>query len=145
MGNSRAQLFAIFFGLLTLGYNACSPVKFATYSSEGVDGGPSGPQCTASTLQYCASKQKSITVRAPTSQVDVLVIVDDSTSMEIERKKLGSRMKTFTDRLSGLDWQLCVTTTSPQSGLQGQLYKFTNNQYVLNATSPTTGKDIDGD
>jgi hypothetical protein len=130
---------------LAVAFNACSPVKFSSYAGDGVIGksGDPIPGCSASDLDKCQLKQKSITVRAPTSQVDVLAIIDTSKSMTVERTKLGSRMKTFTDQLQGLDWQLCVTTTDPATA--GDLYKFTNDQYVLTKNSPTTNADVDGD
>ncbi len=141
MGSLRAKFTVMIIGLVTIGYNACSPVKFATSSSSD----DLKPLCTASDLSNCTAKEKTIAVRAPTTDVDVLVIVDDSGSMETEREKLGSRMKSFTDRLSGLDWQICVTTTSPNDSYQGNLYKFSNGDYVLNASSPSNGIDVDQD
>ena len=149
----HARLWLIIGFLTVVASNACSPVSFSTASSEGDgvngNGNPScAPDCDGDGNPdpgVPVLKQKTITVKAPTSEVDVLLIVDDSGSMVPERQKLGERMRNFTDRLNGLDWRICVTTTSPLSSLQGKLYQFTNGQTVLTTNSANTGTDVNGD
>jgi hypothetical protein len=52
-------------------------------------------------------------VAAGNKQVDFLLVLDDSNSMQPELKKLSARMATFVSFLeaSQIDWQMCVTTT----------------------------------
>ncbi|MAE75129.1 MAG: hypothetical protein CL675_13635 [Bdellovibrionaceae bacterium] len=71
------------------------------------------------------------------SALDVLVVIDNSSSMSEERKKLGQAMQNFTDVLSDVDWQLAITTTdvkTNQAGRRGTLlpYKMNNNKKVIN-------------
>ncbi|MBT4761567.1 MAG: hypothetical protein HOO06_07725 [Bdellovibrionaceae bacterium] len=62
------------------------------------------------------------------AKLDVLVVVDNSTSMEAEQTKLGSRMEKFTAQLKDIDWNLGITTTdvskSSPHGIRGSLVKF---------------------
>jgi hypothetical protein len=56
--------------------------------------------------------------------VDVLVVVDNSYSMEVEQQKLGERLDRFVSSLQGVDWQIGITTTDASSGnygIQGSL------------------------
>lgn len=50
------------------------------------------------------------------NQVDFLLVIDDSSSMLEDQKKLAARLGGFADRLSQLqvDWQMCVTVTRDQ-------------------------------
>lgn len=55
-------------------------------------------------------------VAAGNKQVDFLLVLDDSNSMQPELKKLSARLATFVSFLeaSQIDWQMCVTTTRPK-------------------------------
>lgn len=59
-------------------------------------------------------------VSVQNNQVDILLVVDDSNSMLKHNQKLASKLQGFVNNLStsGLDWQMCVTTTRalPVSG-----------------------------
>lgn len=48
--------------------------------------------------------------------LDVLLVIDDSSSMLADNQKLAARMKGFVDGLTaqGIDWQMCVTITQAQ-------------------------------
>lgn len=69
------------------------------------------------------------------NKVDILLITDNSGSMEYEQKSMAQRMSTFINQLAGLDWRIAVTTTDPRadvawgdgkliemSGLPGQTF-----------------------
>lgn len=43
--------------------------------------------------------------------VDILFVIDNSGSMDAERKELGARLQGMLDKIGGLNWQLAVTTT----------------------------------
>lgn len=51
------------------------------------------------------------------NKVDVLFVIDDSGSMDIERRKLGERLGDFTETLGDLDWQVCITLTAARGEL----------------------------
>lgn len=59
-------------------------------------------------------KTTTKTVQATDNQVDILLIVDDSSSMEEDQKKLAARMSGFIEDLesSNLDYQVCITATN---------------------------------
>jgi len=52
-------------------------------------------------------------------QVDILFVDDNSASMETEQRALGSRFTSFINELSGVDWQIGITTTDVSVGLYG--------------------------
>lgn len=65
---------------------------------------PSGPR----TVTY------NSTVPPVNNQVDILLVVDNSSSMAIAQKQLGSQLNQFATTLSNLniDWQMCMTVTT---------------------------------
>lgn len=50
------------------------------------------------------------------AKVDVLFVVDNSTSMLTEQDKLGSRLSSFISSIKRLDWQIGITTTDVSTG-----------------------------
>ena len=62
--------------------------------------------------------------------------------MEYEQQSMGSRTKDFLSVLSGLDWQIAVTTTDPNSSQWGDgrfvPLKGLSSQYILQSTLPQT-------
>ncbi len=73
--------------------------------------------------------------------VDILFVVDNSTSMTLEQQKLGERLDTFVNSLDGLDWQIGITTTDVTSytyGLKGSLISLEGaSGYILNNNIPS--------
>jgi hypothetical protein len=72
------------------------------------------------------------------TQADILVVIDNSLSMAPEQKNMAERFKDFTQSLSGLDWQLAITTTdvhdSSLSTSDGKMLKFeATNSFLLNS------------
>jgi hypothetical protein len=70
-----------------------------------------------------------------TNSVDIIFVIDTSTSMDSERAALGQRLSSFVSGLNGLDWQICLTTTDMKAE-QGTMVNFSNNQKVLRPTTP---------
>lgn len=68
---------------------------------------------TTTTVPGYVTRTKSITVSPTMTQVDILLVVDDSSSMAQDNAKLAARMSTFVGELQAvnLNWQMCVTTT----------------------------------
>lgn len=48
-------------------------------------------------------------------KVDILMVVDNSTSMEYEQQSMAKRVGNMLAVLKGLDWQIAVTTTDPRN------------------------------
>jgi hypothetical protein len=53
------------------------------------------------------------------NKVDILLIDDNSASMEYEQKSMAKRMATFLSVLKGLEWRIAITTTDPADGTWG--------------------------
>lgn len=54
---------------------------------------------------------KSVRVNGAQDTLDVLVVVDNSVSMEFEQSNMATRFSSFLDQLQGLNWRVGVTTT----------------------------------
>ena len=124
---------AIAFFALALCLSACAPVGFEMQpeSAKIVD-----PNCIVSIGEDCGEPppppvpvNETITTQT-TNKIDILIVIDNSGSMDVERAALGNRLKNFLDPLAGLDWQLCVTT-SDVGDQNGQPIKFPNGSRVL--------------
>src|SRR5690606_4781259 len=46
---------------------------------------------------------------------DILIVIDNSGSMEYEQRNMAQRVSNFLSILQGLDWRIAVTTTDPTS------------------------------
>ena len=73
-------------------------------------------------------------------KVDILMVIDNSGSMEYEQQSMASRVRNFLSVIRGLDWQIAVTTTDPDNKPLGDgrfipIYG-TNGQYILDTTTP---------
>jgi hypothetical protein len=68
---------------------------------------------TCSTNGQTIHVDRWITVPATSRKVDVLVVDDNSRSMQSEQQNMGSRMGSFVQSLTnnGLDWQIGIVTT----------------------------------
>jgi hypothetical protein len=60
------------------------------------------------------------TVPVTSNNVDILLIIDDSGSMDADQKKLSAKLANFASMLENqavlpIDWQMCVTVTRAQS------------------------------
>jgi len=127
--------------------SACSPVNFGMDQKDGsgvTDGTPTtgsnpptkcylGNDCDDGTPPPQPFPVKETLTTQTTTKVDVLVVIDNSGSMDTERANLANRLKSFLDPLKGLDWRLMVTTTDIDKE-KGQPMKFGNgNKYLTSA------------
>lgn len=132
---------------------SCSPVDFSS-SPESVNG-QGGPGTSPNPDQPCylgdcddGSPKTPYAVNETigtkvTNKVDVLVVIDNSGSMDTERAALGNRLKSFLDPLSGLDWRLCVTS-SDVGAHKGQPIKFQNgSKFLSSATTDAEAQFLD--
>lgn len=85
-------------GIVAIGYNACSKVSF-------------DKQLLDSDIPLGWEEK---IVSTDISKLDILLVVDNSTSMLADNRKLASRLGGFVENLksSKVDWQMCITTTS---------------------------------
>lgn len=73
-------------------------------------------------------------------KVDILMVIDNSGSMEYEQQSMASRVRNFLSVIRGLDYQIAVTTTDPDNKPLGDgrfipIYG-SNGQYILDTTTP---------
>lgn len=71
-------------------------------------------------------------------KIDVLMVIDNSGSMDEERKKLSEKLNDFISKLSALDWRICITTTSPTN--DGVLRPFGSGSQAVYAIDKNTPK-----
>ena len=69
-------------------------------------------KCTKKTLY----KKLTATEDTTNKQLDMLLVIDDSGSMYDDSSRLAAKLNGFVNKLknSGIDWQMCVTTTSAE-------------------------------
>jgi hypothetical protein len=76
---------------------------------------PATQQICNSQACACTGEDKTfnLTVSGDNNKVDILVVVDDSSSMGPDNLKLAERLSGFVTDLQtvNLDWQMCITTT----------------------------------
>lgn len=68
---------------------------------------------TTPTPHPFVDKVKTVTVARNMTQVDIFLVIDDSSSMAADNSRLASRLAGFVNSLASanLDWQMCITTT----------------------------------
>lgn len=94
------------------------------------------------TFQIRPAVQKSLAATVTENRkVDVLVVIDNSGSMEDEQKNMGSRFSSFLQKLEGLDWQVGVVTTDVEENAvkkDGRLVELAGlpGQYILKPNMP---------
>jgi hypothetical protein len=60
-----------------------------------------------------AEVSKIINIDTVSDKVDIIINVDNSGSMEFEQRSMASRISSFMESFSGLDYHIGITTTSP--------------------------------
>lgn len=78
-------------------------------------------------------KTDSLSVKG-SGRTDILFVIDNSTSMRNEQKKISQRFNKFIDKIDGLDWNIAITTTDPRGTKEwsdGRLVPFANGEYYL--------------
>lgn len=125
---------------------ACSPAKFDKVDSpQGAGLVPNS--ITPTPTPASGSPQDYIwTAPATPKKVDIILVDDNSTSMQTEQQNLATRFSTFIDTLNTnlggqLDWQLGVITTDmsydgPLGGGNLVELKGLSGQYVANRGTP---------
>ncbi|MEY4617768.1 MAG: hypothetical protein RJB66_2728 [Pseudomonadota bacterium] len=124
--------------------------QFRTVECRDTTGVKPDSSCTGekpATQQVCNTQacscnpiDKSLAVNVPTgnNQVDILIVVDDSSSMTPDNTKLSQRLNGFVTDLqsANIDWQMCITTTDV-SYYEGRPIKWsgTNSRILTKATA----------
>ncbi len=118
---AKLSIFSVASAMILLCYQNCSSgVSFSAANLPSTDGPQNvptpGPTGTPPPSSISASQ---IFKFGPlTNKIDILVVDDNSGSMELEQEKLAASFNDFTSSLNGVDWQIAVTTTDV-SGYSG--------------------------
>ncbi len=103
-------------------YQNCAPVQFA----KTLDAAANCADVTClENINNVGSKpfegSQDVTIRAPLDKVDILIVDDNSGSMQPDQANLASRFANFITSLAPLDWQIAITTTDVTvKGAHGQ-------------------------
>lgn len=110
----------------TVGGSGCSGPDCgsdANAEGDGEGGNPDGdgPRGEGEFVNYTFNESAP----ARSNKLDIVLIIDNSGSMEKDRKKLAEKLEGFVADLeaSGLNWQMCHTTTQVVSGFSKLLDK----------------------
>lgn len=150
--------FALISGFVLLSFVACGPVKFSSSSNQSEEekpaddlpqGDPNDPVDPNDPSNPGTGGTRSVTtthvVQSNQGKVDILLIVDNSSSMNADNVKLADRLNNFVTQLesASIDWQMCLATTTYATidsynywGLSVS-WGVTNNSGVAHYYSPT--------
>lgn len=115
--------FFMFSGFILLTFVACGPVKFSSSSNQPTDENPKAedhgtadPNDPTVPPQIGGTRDVTTThvVNPNQDKVDIVLIVDNSSSMNADNIKLADRLTTFVSQLenASIDWQMCLATTT---------------------------------
>jgi hypothetical protein len=117
---------------------ACSPKRFdAILADQPIKNEVPGPAPAPA-----PKVMESFTQDDSANKVDILIINDNSYSMEVEQNKMSERFPSFVSAFTGLDYQIAMTTTDISStdsklNLGGRVVEWTGaNSKHLNGNSP---------
>lgn len=96
--------------------SACNPVKFSTPandSSSNTTTNPNGPGELTDSSTTLRDVHYNQVVTAADNKLDIVLIIDDSSSMLSDNQKLAANLAGFVSKLqnSNFDWQMCATVT----------------------------------
>ena len=73
-------------------------------------------------------------------KVDVLIVIDNSGSMQYEQQSMGNRVKNMLNVLNGLDYRIAITTTDPDSTHTSNKIKYYGDGDLIPLVGPAAGK-----
>lgn len=137
--SSYSKAFGLVACLLFVG---CGPVRFSadTKSLASVDPNNDGSDTNTPPDGTDNGSTKNMryvgTVERAANKVDIVLVVDDSSSMAPDNAKLANRLSGFVTSLenSDIDWQMCVTVTRAVNTSSG--YRWGASMFWQNYTPP---------
>lgn len=139
--------------LMSTSFQNCSDVEFNQLSSQTALSCASGEVPSQNGECITAELRTTVTiVDAPVSQVDLLIVIDNSDSMAMDNRALSQKLSGFVSLLehTGLDWQACYTTTDMGStGARGRALTWkaadgsNTSQIVLRKDASVSSSSID--
>lgn len=100
-------------GVLTQ-YNNCSRIAVDDLKAMELGTQGTGTTLPPTTLYPLVNQTTQAMLKAENKKVDIILVIDDSGSMENDSAHLASKLSGFVQNLdtSQLDWQMCLTTTA---------------------------------
>jgi hypothetical protein len=98
-------------GLLVLVIAGCAPAKWKELPSALPNVGSGAPVQAPSTQAGVESFVQDTTA----NKVDILIVNDNSASMDPEQRKMSERFTSFVSELRGIDYRIAMTTTDLES------------------------------
>ena len=104
----------------------CSPAQFAKVSDPSqikndVPASPANPPVSGpETPEPQAKATEAFTQDSASNKIDILIVDDNSSSMDQEQSKMAARFSSFTSSLKDLDYQIGFTTTDLDSAKYNQ-------------------------
>jgi hypothetical protein len=93
-------------------FAACSPVGFSkTDAPAPAPGGGCAPGVICPTGTGTGNRSDSFNFGPLTNKVDILIVDDNSGSMNVEQANLAARFTNLVSGINGLDWQMAITNT----------------------------------
>jgi hypothetical protein len=118
MKNLNVQSWAVLTLVLFFNQSCTSSVGFST-ANQGLSGAQStsstgttpGTGTGTTTPAGATATQQTFKFGALSSAIDILIVDDNSGSMELEQSVMAKSLQNFISGLSGVSWQIGVTTT----------------------------------
>lgn len=89
----------------------CAPAKWKESTSPSPNSSSGNPVNAPSSQRA----QETFEQNANANKVDILIVNDNSASMDPEQRKMGQRFNSFISELDGVDYQIAMTTTDLDS------------------------------
>ena len=85
-------------------------------------------------LDHLRPVSENLKVDQARSETDILFVIDNSSSMRSEQRKISQRFDRFIEQIRGLNWHIGITTTDPRNNQpwnDGKLHQFPNRDDFL--------------
>ena len=137
--------FAILLMVLSITFQGCAPVSSTSIPRAGEvgsgDGGGEDPGNNPPGVPDDQLKVQSLSFSA-SRPVDIMLVIDNSLSMESDSLQLATRMSDFVRELKqrGMDWQMCLSTTNIEDSTNTYAWKVAGESKFLLSRSDLEGK-----
>lgn len=131
--------------LLIVSFQNCSKVQVASEAANAPlgDGGsnpnpPGGGGGGTDNPTPAGDYEATFKFKPSAKKADIILVIDNSKSMQPDSQHLASRLSGFVSYLSSLqiDWQMCITTTDIEKSSDRAIKWTGANSYTVNASTP---------
>ncbi len=151
VSHQKLTILVVVMGVLSLFYNNCAQNGEIAFSASPSKTSPAdlipsdlqnepNPVASAGVARFKKIISNLDLRSIPNNKVDILIVMDNSRSMDYEQQEMAQRFSGFIQSLNGLDWQLGLTTTDPANNKgysDGRLIKLYRKSFILNSKQDT--------